>query len=81
MDWPVSVVITPEALEIYAGIFSYLIQIRLAAFSLADVWCSLKVFSILFGCLLHLDLNFAYTITSMHVGLFLCSVVVLVATS
>ncbi|XP_039139788.1 uncharacterized protein LOC120277109 isoform X2 [Dioscorea cayenensis subsp. rotundata] len=42
VDWPVSVVITPEALEIYAGIFSYLIQIRLAAFSLADVWCSLK---------------------------------------
>ncbi|KAJ0982585.1 hypothetical protein J5N97_010840 [Dioscorea zingiberensis] len=43
VDWPVSIVITPEALEIYAGIFSYLIQIRLAAFSLADVWCSLKI--------------------------------------
>ncbi|KAM0932815.1 putative gamma-tubulin complex domain superfamily [Dioscorea sansibarensis] len=36
-------VITPEALEIYAAIFSYLIQIRLAAFLLADVWCCLKV--------------------------------------
>ncbi|KAM0951933.1 putative gamma-tubulin complex component protein [Dioscorea sansibarensis] len=42
VDWPVSVVITPEALERYAAIFNHLIQIRLAAFSLADVWCCLK---------------------------------------
>ncbi|KAM0938072.1 putative gamma-tubulin complex domain superfamily [Dioscorea sansibarensis] len=36
-------VITPEALEIYAAIFNYLIQFKLAAFLLVDVWCCLKV--------------------------------------
>ncbi|KAJ4971406.1 hypothetical protein NE237_004505 [Protea cynaroides] len=42
MDWPVNIVLTPDALKIYAQIFSFLIQIKLALFSLSDVWCSLK---------------------------------------
>jgi hypothetical protein len=43
VDWPVSIVVTPDALQIYAKIFSFLIQVKLAVFSLTDVWCSLKV--------------------------------------
>ncbi|XP_040992512.1 uncharacterized protein LOC121239342 isoform X1 [Juglans microcarpa x Juglans regia] len=42
VDWPISIVLTPGALEIYADIFSFLIQVKLAVFSLASVWCSLK---------------------------------------
>ncbi|XP_042511302.1 uncharacterized protein LOC122086510 isoform X3 [Macadamia integrifolia] len=42
VDWPVSIVLTPDALKIYAQIFSFLIQIKLALFSLSDVWCLLK---------------------------------------
>lgn len=43
VDWPISIILTPGALKIYADIFSFLIQVKLAAFSLTDVWCSLKV--------------------------------------
>ncbi|KAF5187359.1 Gamma-tubulin complex component [Thalictrum thalictroides] len=42
VDWPVSIVLTPSALKIYADIFSFLIQVKLAVFSLTDVWCSMK---------------------------------------
>ncbi|THF98185.1 hypothetical protein TEA_014657 [Camellia sinensis var. sinensis] len=42
VDWPVSIVLTPGALKIYAQIFSFLIRVKLAVFSLTDVWCSLK---------------------------------------
>ncbi|KAF5735464.1 hypothetical protein HS088_TW15G00970 [Tripterygium wilfordii] len=42
VDWPVSIVLTPGALKIYADIFSFLIQVKLAVFSLSDVWCCLK---------------------------------------
>lgn len=42
VDWPVSIVLTPGALRIYAEIFSFLIQVKLAVYSLTDVWCSLK---------------------------------------
>ncbi|PIA54117.1 hypothetical protein AQUCO_00900589v1 [Aquilegia coerulea] len=42
VDWPVSIVLTPSALKIYADIFSFLIQVKLALFSLTDVWCSMK---------------------------------------
>lgn len=42
VDWPISIILTPGALKIYADIFSFLIQVKLAAFSLTDVWCSLK---------------------------------------
>ncbi|KAI0501283.1 hypothetical protein KFK09_016227 [Dendrobium nobile] len=42
VDWPVNLVVTQEALQIYADIFSYLIQIRLAVASLIDVWHYLK---------------------------------------
>ncbi|KAJ0013232.1 hypothetical protein Pint_20915 [Pistacia integerrima] len=42
VDWPVSIVLTPRALKIYADIFSFLIQLKLAVFSLNDVWSSLK---------------------------------------
>lgn len=43
VNWPLSIVLTPAALKIYADIFSFLIQVKLAIFSLTDVWCSLKV--------------------------------------
>lgn len=43
VDWPINIVLTPGALEIYAEIFGFLIQVKLAVFSLASVWCSLKV--------------------------------------
>lgn len=43
VDWPVSIVVTPRALEIYAQIFSFLIRVKLAVFSLTDIWSSLKV--------------------------------------
>ncbi|OVA00879.1 Spc97/Spc98 [Macleaya cordata] len=42
VDWPVSIVLTPGALKIYSEIFSFLIQVKLAVFSLTDVWCLLK---------------------------------------
>ncbi|KNA12914.1 hypothetical protein SOVF_122120, partial [Spinacia oleracea] len=44
VDWPVTIVLTPNALRIYAEIFTYLVQLKLAVLSLADVWCSLKGF-------------------------------------
>lgn len=43
VDWPVSIVLTSAALEIYAHIFNFLIRVKLAVFALTDVWCSLKV--------------------------------------
>lgn len=51
VDWPVNIVLTPAALRIYADIFSFLIQVKLAIFSLTNVWCSLKVivFPFFFG--------------------------------
>lgn len=49
VDWPISIVLTPSALGVYAEIFTFLIQIKLAVLSLADVWCSLKEFRHLFG--------------------------------
>ncbi|KAI5423595.1 hypothetical protein KIW84_046504 [Lathyrus oleraceus] len=42
VDWPLCIILTPAALKIYADIFSFLIQVKLALFSLTDVWCSLK---------------------------------------
>ncbi|XP_004511289.1 uncharacterized protein [Cicer arietinum] len=42
VDWPLCIILTPAALKIYADIFSFLIQVKLAIFSLTDVWCSLK---------------------------------------
>ncbi|KAK4407532.1 Gamma-tubulin complex component 2 [Sesamum angolense] len=42
IDWPVSIILTPAALKIYSEIFNFLIQVKLAVFSLSDVWCSLK---------------------------------------
>lgn len=44
VDWPMSIVLTPGALKIYAQIFSFLIQVKLASSSLTEVWCSFKVF-------------------------------------
>ncbi|XP_019054445.1 PREDICTED: uncharacterized protein LOC104604116 isoform X2 [Nelumbo nucifera] len=44
VDWPVNIVLTPGALRIYADIFSFLIQVKLAVFSLTDIWCFLKDF-------------------------------------
>ncbi|XP_039052547.1 uncharacterized protein LOC120194250 [Hibiscus syriacus] len=42
VDWPASIILTPSALKIYSDIFNFLIQLKLAVFSLTDVWCSLK---------------------------------------
>ncbi|MCL7025357.1 hypothetical protein MKW94_007034 [Papaver nudicaule] len=42
VNWPINIVLTPSALKIYAEIFSFLIQVKLAVFSLTDVWCLLK---------------------------------------
>ncbi|XP_039065159.1 gamma-tubulin complex component 6-like [Hibiscus syriacus] len=42
VDWPASIILTPGALKIYSNIFNFLIQLKLAVFSLTDVWCSLK---------------------------------------
>jgi hypothetical protein len=43
VDWPVTIVITQEALKIYAEIFGYLSQIRFSMFSLTHTWNFLKV--------------------------------------
>ncbi|KAF9613262.1 hypothetical protein IFM89_006761 [Coptis chinensis] len=42
VDWPVNIVLTPSALKTYSDIFSFLIQVKLAVFSLTDVWSSMK---------------------------------------
>ncbi|GAB2274497.1 hypothetical protein Dimus_009265 [Dionaea muscipula] len=44
VNWPVNIVLTPNALRIYAEIFTFLIQVKLAALSLTDIWYSLKDF-------------------------------------
>lgn len=43
VDWPLSIVLTPDALQIYAEIFSFLVKVKLAVFALTDAWRSLKV--------------------------------------
>lgn len=43
VDWPLSIILSPGALKMYSDIFSFLIQVKLAAFSLSDIWRSLKV--------------------------------------
>ncbi|KAG2328048.1 hypothetical protein Bca52824_010776 [Brassica carinata] len=42
VDWPISIIITCDALKAYADVFSFLVQVKLAAYALTDVWCSLK---------------------------------------
>ncbi|XP_059625125.1 uncharacterized protein LOC132268306 isoform X2 [Cornus florida] len=42
VDWPVSIILTPGALKLYAEIFSFLLQVKLAVFTLTEVWFSLK---------------------------------------
>ncbi|XAR59611.1 hypothetical protein NMG60_11015508 [Bertholletia excelsa] len=42
VDWPICIVLTQGALKIYSQIFNFLIRVKLAVFSLTDVWCSLK---------------------------------------
>lgn len=43
VDWPLNIILSPGALRIYSDIFSFLMQVKLAVFSLSDVWRSLKV--------------------------------------
>lgn len=43
IDWPVNIVVTSKALNIYADIFSFLMQIRLALYSLSHMWKLIKV--------------------------------------
>ncbi|KAF3512803.1 hypothetical protein F2Q69_00006695 [Brassica cretica] len=42
VDWPISIIVTCDALKAYADVFSFLVQVKLAAYALTDVWCSLK---------------------------------------
>ncbi|KFK33855.1 hypothetical protein AALP_AA5G068900 [Arabis alpina] len=42
VDWPISIILTCDALTAYADVFSFLVQVKLAAYALTDVWCSLK---------------------------------------
>ncbi|CAL9247900.1 unnamed protein product [Arabidopsis halleri] len=42
VDWPISIILTCDALKAYADVFSFLVQVKLAAYVLTDVWCSLK---------------------------------------
>lgn len=42
VDWPISIILTCDALTAYADVFSFLVQVKLAAYVLTDVWCSLK---------------------------------------
>ncbi|ESQ37583.1 hypothetical protein EUTSA_v10002374mg [Eutrema salsugineum] len=42
VDWPISIILTRDALNAYADVFSFLVQVKLAAYALTDVWCSLK---------------------------------------
>ncbi|KZV44463.1 hypothetical protein F511_19364 [Dorcoceras hygrometricum] len=46
VDWPVSIILTPTALKIYSEIFNFLIQLKLAVFSLSDAWLSLKSYRV-----------------------------------
>ncbi|CAL1366335.1 unnamed protein product [Linum trigynum] len=43
VEWPISIILTPRALKMYAQIFSFLMKVKLAASSLTGIWCSLKV--------------------------------------
>ncbi|EPS67785.1 hypothetical protein M569_06989, partial [Genlisea aurea] len=43
IDWPVNIILTPAALGIYSDIFNFLMQVKLAVFSLSSAWLSLKV--------------------------------------
>ncbi|XP_042436289.1 uncharacterized protein LOC122022383 isoform X2 [Zingiber officinale] len=51
VDWPIKIIVTPAALQIYAEIFRHLFQVKLATSSLAGVWYHLKALmhSILHG--------------------------------
>lgn len=42
VDWPLNIILSPGALRIYSDIFGFLMQVKLAVFSLSDVWRSLK---------------------------------------
>ncbi|KAH9322978.1 hypothetical protein KI387_017617, partial [Taxus chinensis] len=45
VDWPLNIILTPEALNMYNSIFSFLIQIKLTMFSLCDIWNCLREFT------------------------------------
>ncbi|XP_010507154.1 PREDICTED: gamma-tubulin complex component 6-like [Camelina sativa] len=42
VDWPISIILTCDALKAYADVFGFLVQVKLAAYAVTDVWCSLK---------------------------------------
>lgn len=42
VDWPLNMILTPDAFNMYTAIFSFLIQIKLAVFALCDIWNCLK---------------------------------------
>ncbi|XP_078430855.1 spc97 / Spc98 family of spindle pole body (SBP) component [Wolffia australiana] len=42
VDWPISIIVTNDALEVYSKIFSFLLEVRLSGFSLSSMWRSLK---------------------------------------
>ncbi|MQL74754.1 hypothetical protein Taro_007131 [Colocasia esculenta] len=42
VDWPISIIVTQDALNVYSEIFNFLLQVRLAVFSVSSLWHSLK---------------------------------------
>ncbi|CAA6658471.1 unnamed protein product [Spirodela intermedia] len=42
VDWPISIIVTQDGLKVYSEIFSFLLDVRLAVFSLSSMWRSLK---------------------------------------
>ncbi|RAL45951.1 hypothetical protein DM860_006105 [Cuscuta australis] len=42
VEWPISIILTPDTLKIYSDIFTFLVQLKLALVSLSDVWSLLK---------------------------------------
>lgn len=45
VDWPLNIILKPDALDMYSSIFSFLIQIKLTMFSLSDIWNCLREFA------------------------------------
>ncbi|XP_059063441.1 uncharacterized protein LOC131067952 isoform X4 [Cryptomeria japonica] len=45
VDWPLNIILKPDALNMYSSIFSFLIQIKLTVFSLNDIWNCLREFA------------------------------------
>lgn len=73
VEWPVTIILTSGALKIYSNIFNFLIQVKLAVFSLSDTWRLLKVMfcNLTYASLLKPNGSFApfstYSLVTIHV--------------